>query len=210
VHSRTIDAGMSAGHKGVDCRGGCTEVPDRSQRGAGLAPRERSDPGKRVDMTRTKTPTITTAPRKYERRSEEQRISDLEAKIQQIKTRAARKSVKKDPTLRHVAKAVKSIDIAMEATNDGALRKALDEARTTLTGCLSLNGVLVPRGRASAGVDPEALLRHVREYPGQRGEQIASALATDSKGIRGQMRRLVEAGTIKTKGQRRGMQYWAA
>ena len=162
-----------------------------------------------LPMPRPKTKTEPTL-RKYERRSEEQRIADLEAKIHQIKARAARNATKKDPTLRHVTRAVKSIDAAMDATSDGALRKALDEARTTLTACLSLNGVLVPRARTSASVDTEALLRYVREYPGQRGEQIASALSTDSKGLRGTMKRLVEAGTIKTKGQRRGMQYWAA
>jgi len=160
-------------------------------------------------MPRTKTKTETPA-RKYERRSEEQRIADLEAKIQQIKTRVARNATKKDPTLRHVSKAIKAIDAAMDATSDGAMRKALDEARTTLTACLSLDGVLVPRTRSSSSVDPEALLRYVREYPGQRGEQIASALGTDARAIRGPMKRLVEAGTIKTKGERRGMQYWAA
>ena len=161
-------------------------------------------------MPRTKVKPTPPVTRKYERRSEEERIADLEAKIQLIKTRAARNATKKDPALRHVTKGIKSIDAAMEATSDGALRKALDEARTTLTACLSLNGVVVPHARPSASIDPEALVRYVREYPGQRGEQIASALGTDSKAIRAPMKRLVEAGSIKTKGQRRGMQYWTA
>ena len=40
------------------------------------------------------------------------------------------------------------------ARGGGALRKVLDEARTTLTACLGLDGVVAPRTRASSSVDP--------------------------------------------------------
>jgi len=36
------------------------------------------------------------------------------------------------------------------------------------------------------------VLAHVKENPGQRGEQIAAALGTDTKTLRGAMKRLIE------------------
>ena len=52
------------------------------------------------------------------------------------------------------------------------------------------------------------MLAHVRKNPGQRGKQIAAELGTDTKALRGAMKRLIEAGQIKTKGERRGMRYF--
>jgi len=53
----------------------------------------------------------------------------------------------------------------------------------------------------------DALLNYVRNNPGQRGEEIAAAMATDSGTIRPVMKRLIAAGKVATKGQRRGMTY---
>ena len=153
-------------------------------------------------------------------RSEEDRIADLEAKIAAIRARAERKKVKRDPSLRHISAAVRSIDKALGESEDGAMRKALDEARSTLSACLSLSGVIVaggtkPRGRrAGSGgggalVDEGALLEYVRAHPGQRGEHIAVGLGTDTKAMRPVMKRLIESGKVRTKGERRGMQYAA-
>jgi hypothetical protein len=49
----------------------------------------------------------------------------------------------------------------------------------------------------------------VRSNPGQRGEQIAAALAADTKAIRPVMKKLIAAGKVRTEGQRRGMTYTA-
>ncbi|MBI5362011.1 MAG: hypothetical protein HZA53_02455 [Planctomycetes bacterium] len=54
------------------------------------------------------------------------------------------------------------------------------------------------------------LLDFVMKNPGQRGEQIAQALKTDVKTMRLPMLRLIGEKKIKTKGQRRGMTYFAA
>lgn len=54
------------------------------------------------------------------------------------------------------------------------------------------------------------LLDFVTKKPGQRGEQIAEALKTDVKTMRLPMLRLIDEKKIKTKGQRRGMTYFAA
>ncbi len=127
------------------------------------------------------------------------------------------KKVKKDPALRHVTKAVKAIDAAAAETRDVPLRNALESARSTLAACLSLTGVVVPqqggrKSRSSTGesVEPETLLRYVRENPGQRGEQISVALGTTSDAMRPSMKKLIEAGKVKVKGQKRATSYTAA
>jgi hypothetical protein len=149
-------------------------------------------------------------------RTEETRIAELEAKIAAIRARAERKKVKKDPSLRHISAAVRSVDKALGETNDAAMRRALDEARSTLSACLSLSGVVVAGGTRSrvrstggASVDEGTLLTYVRNNPGQRGEQIAQALSTDTKLMRPVMKRLIEGGKVRTRGERRGMQYAA-
>ena len=162
-------------------------------------------------MPKLKTKSIEPTPRQTRtRRGEAQLIADLEAKIEHLKTRAATKAAKKDPTFRHVSKAMKSIDAAMASTSDQAIRSALHEARAPLSACMQLKGVLMPQGRRlGSAVDPDAVLAYVQKNPGQRGEHIAAGLGTDSNAIRPAMKRLIEAGSVRTKGERRGMQYWA-
>ena len=159
---------------------------------------------------------MSAATTKRTRRTEEQMIEELKARIAHLTERKERKKVTKDPALRHLSKAVKVIDQAMAATQDKATRTVLADARASLSACLSLAGVLIPAGgggrtmRLSAGaggVSSDALLRYISENPGQRGEQIAAALGTDSNTMRPVMKRLIEERKVKTKGERRGMSY---
>ena len=76
------------------------------------------------------------------RRTQEQLIADLETKIATLKARATRARVERDPIVRFITGAVKSIDKAMAETEDRVLRTALDEARSTLTACLALKGIV--------------------------------------------------------------------
>jgi hypothetical protein len=154
------------------------------------------------------------------RRTPEQLIADLEKKIASIKHRAEQKRVSKDPALRHVKAAAKSLSKAIAASTDAATRKALSAAQSTVSACLALNGVMVPTGapvaagsrRSSQDVESfgATLLDYVKKNPGQRGEHIAAALGTDTKAMRLPMKKLIEDGAVKTKGERRGMMYFAA
>jgi hypothetical protein len=147
------------------------------------------------------------------RRGTDQMIADLEAKIMAIKAREARKKAKADPVLRYATAAVKSIDKASSATRDPAAKKALVEARSTLSDFLAQHAPVregrVVRSAIEIEDLGEALLGYVRSNPGQRGEQIAAALAADTKAIRPVMKKLIAAGKIRTEGQRRGMTYSA-
>jgi hypothetical protein len=159
------------------------------------------------DMTKTRV-----------RRNEDQLIQDLEARIAALKARAERKKITRDPALKHINAAVRSIDKAHAESNDATTKKALDEARSTLAACLALNGAApitsngsavkrVPRG--TSAVDAGELLSYVAAHPNSRGEQIAAALNTDTHTMRPVMRRLIESKKVKTRGERRGMTYAA-
>jgi hypothetical protein len=151
------------------------------------------------------------------RRTEEQRIADLEAEIQRLKHRATQRKATRSPAIRHTTNAVKHIDAAMAETEDKPTRQAFEEARTALVACLALAGVVIPagggkvrRGTHDKSQLAEALLAHVTAHSGQRGEQIAAALGTDTTTMRPAMHALIAENKIKTRGQRRGMQYFAA
>lgn len=151
------------------------------------------------------------------RRTEEQLISDLEAEIQRLKHRAQQRKVTKSPAIKHTANALKAIDSAMAETDDRPTRQALEEARSTLVACLAIAGVIIPastgkvrRGTHDKSQLAEALLAHVKAHSGQRGEQIAAALGTDVNAMRPMMKSLIADNKITTRGQRRGMQYFAA
>jgi glutamate-1-semialdehyde aminotransferase len=160
-------------------------------------------------------------PKKRVRRDAEQLVADLEAKIEAIKARVARKRAKANPSVRHTVAAVRSIDKAMTSATDAVLRRSLDEARGVLSAYLALQGVIPAASSGARGTtgrrsqeDVEqigaSLFEHVTKNPGQRGEQIAEALSMDTKTIRLPMKKLIEDKRVKTKGERRGMRYYPA
>jgi hypothetical protein len=157
------------------------------------------------------------------RRTAQQQIDSLQAKIRSIQERAERKAVRSNPAIKHMSAALRSVNKAMQAGNDPVLRKALDEARETLTACLTLVGVkakatkgssstLAPRGRGRSAGRPEAddLLRLVKSKPGSNSEQLSAALESDAASMRPVIHELIAAGRLRTEGQRRGTRYFPA
>lgn len=173
-------------------------------------------PSRPLIMAKKKsTPSKAPAPRK--RRGIEDRIAALEAQIARIREREARRKAKSDPALRQVAIALKAVDKALATIQDEQARTTLDGARANLRALLRSDAGAAPSretGRARRSPADlqdlgETLLGYVRSHPGLRGEQIAEALATDAATIRPVMKRLIEAGQVRTSGQRRGMTYTA-
>lgn len=81
------------------------------------------------------------------RRTADQLVADLEARIASIKARAERKKTRGNPAVRHTVAAVRSMDKAAASTGDAPLRKSLEEARGALAAWLLLNGIAIPAAR---------------------------------------------------------------
>lgn len=153
---------------------------------------------------------------KRTRRSTDDLIADLEAELAAVKAKAERKKVKKDPSLRHIASALRSVEAALSQTEDSVTRGALGEARTTLAACLALNGgapgkgvaTLSPRSRRAAGtVDAGQVLDYLGRRPGARSEEMANELGTDTAALRPILHRLRDEGRIRVEGKARATRY---
>ncbi len=151
------------------------------------------------------------------RRTAEQQIQDLQAKILAIQERANRKKAKKNPAVKFMAMGLRSLDKALNSTDDAVLRKALDHARVTVASCLAMTGVKAngaskargPGPRGGAKLDGDALLAYLKSNPGQRSEAISTAFSTDAVTLRGALKKLIEAGLARTEGQKRATTYFA-
>jgi hypothetical protein len=91
---------------------------------------------------------------KRTRRTPEQMIAELEAKIEDVRNRAKRREVKKSSAVRQLLATVKAIDKGIAAAieeGSATLKKTLAEGREPLAAYLALEGVkvLVARGAGS-------------------------------------------------------------
>lgn len=155
---------------------------------------------------------------KRTRRTPDQLIAELEARIAQVKRRAETQKVKKDPALKHIAGAVRSIDKALAATQDAATRTALAEARAALAAVLTFNGVVVSSGSKARGtslnggakLDAERVAKYIADHPGSRAEDIATALGTGTALLRPALMKLKSLGAVEPKGKARATRYYAS
>jgi hypothetical protein len=93
------------------------------------------------------------------RRSPEEMIADLEAKIREVKNRAQAKELKQSPSVKEAMKVVRGVDKALEvAAEEGnnALRHALADARKPLAEFLEGQGLKLPKARVPRGRKPKA------------------------------------------------------
>ncbi len=153
---------------------------------------------------------------KRKRRPPQQLIADLEAQIARIRARAERQKAKKDPTLRHIAAAVRSIDKALAEAEDVPTRQMLDEARATLGAVLSLNGAAPMAGRGRVAVRAhrgrqvrhEDVLQYITSHPGSRCEDIAAVVDADTKTVGRVLKTMRSEGKVRSEGQARGTRYF--
>lgn len=148
------------------------------------------------------------------RRSADDRVAALQAQIAKIQTRAQQQKVKKDPALKHMSAALRSIDKALKESEDKATREALSEARATVSACLSLSGAAPVNGKATLipkqrreKPDADRVLAYITEHPGSRSEEIASELGTDALGLRTVLHQLRDDGKISVEGKARATRY---
>jgi hypothetical protein len=104
---------------------------------------------------------------------------------------------------------------------DSVTPHTLDEARATLASCLALLGVTPKaakprkvlgsnaRRKPPGKFDADGVLTYVRNNPGQRGEDLAAAFATDTATLRPILKALIADGKVRVEGERRGMRYFA-
>jgi hypothetical protein len=87
------------------------------------------------------------AKQKRTRRTHEQMIADLQAKIESLKKRQVVKKAKRSPALKNTVDAVRAIDMALAANPESPLKKSLSEAREPLVAFLQLEGIPMPKRR---------------------------------------------------------------
>lgn len=108
-------------------------------------------------MAQRRTPIDDDETRKRIRRTDEQLIHDLQAKIEELKSRAAAKSLKTAPAIRSTLKALRAIDRAASTASsegDTALRHVLADARAPLSAYLEGQGLRIPKSRRPKGPRP--------------------------------------------------------
>jgi hypothetical protein len=84
-------------------------------------------------------------------RTAEDRIAELNAKIEGIRVRDERRKAKAKPEVQFAIQATKALDKALGATTDATLRTAFQEARTLLASAVAIEGVVVAESTAGSG-----------------------------------------------------------
>lgn len=86
----------------------------------------------------------------YTRRSEDERVAELEAKIKAIRARGERSKARANPAVKLTVNAVKLLDKALNATTDAVARKTIEDARQDLGAYVATQGWAVPVAGATS------------------------------------------------------------
>jgi hypothetical protein len=99
-----------------------------------------------------------TRERKPARRSPEELIADLKAKIKDVELRAQAQELQKTSSLKRTLSIIRSIDKALEeaeADGNNHLRHALVDGRKPLAEFMTKKGVRLPKARVPRGRKPK-------------------------------------------------------
>lgn len=90
------------------------------------------------------------AKKTYTRRSDDDRVAELNAKIEAIRTRGERRKARANPAVKLAVQAARLMDKAItNATDNAVLRKALEDARVTVSAAVAVEGWTLPQVGAS-------------------------------------------------------------
>src|SRR5688572_13685211 len=105
------------------------------------------------------------APKTRVRRTDDELVAYLHARIARIERRLEARRRRKNPAVRYIATALRWIVKAELMAKDRATSEALDGARSTLTACLELNRTTLTPSieRALRSFDSATLLGYVRK-----------------------------------------------
>ena len=98
------------------------------------------------------------AKKKRKRRSDEERITDLQDEIRLLKARAAAKALQSSPAIKSAIKTLKALDRALDLAaeeENSRLRHALADARKPLIECLEKEGLKIPKANLPRGRRPK-------------------------------------------------------
>lgn len=96
---------------------------------------------------------------KRHRRTDEELIADLQAKIREIEMRKKARELKQSPAIKALDKAIKAIDAALDVAaeqEETLLRHVLADARRPLVEYAEKNGLPVGKARLPRGRRPKA------------------------------------------------------
>lgn len=143
------------------------------------------------------------------RRSPDEQIAALQARIDAIRERQEHRTARGSPAVRHACAVVRAIDRAWHGSADLALSMALADARRTLVGCLAQRGVRIqataesrrgPRAPTRFGVLTEKLHEYVIAHPGVNPQRVRSELDVDAATLRRAVNGLIRGGKVRREG----------
>ena len=105
--------------------------------------------------------------------------------------------------------ALESVRAALVGDGLSTTRRGRQHGRARAVAGLRRRGRPSKTSPAQQQAMADRLYAHVKANPGERATQIAAALRTNPDAMRPAMQQLVAAKRVTTKGQRRGMTYFA-
>lgn len=148
---------------------------------------------------------------KRKRRSPEEMIRDLQAEIERIKEAEKAKSSPARKQAKSALKALAKTHELAASEGDTELERAVQQAIALLEGTGGGGDVSGGRLRRSQE-DIEALTVAIwdtlKEQPGMSISELAEALETTSKDIRGPLKAMLETEQVRKTGERRATRYF--